>query len=52
MVAVLAAPTAEQLEADLAGAEAEAGIERDEPTEIAEEAPRPATDGELAPADE
>jgi large subunit ribosomal protein L25 len=39
VVAVLAAPTAEQLEADLAGAEAEAGIERDEPTEVAEEAP-------------
>jgi large subunit ribosomal protein L25 len=39
VVAVLAAPTAEQLEADLAGAEAEAGIERDEPTEAAEEAP-------------
>ena len=30
VVAVLAAPTAEQLEAELAGAEAEAGIERDE----------------------
>ena len=41
---MLAAPTAEQLEADLAGAEAEAGIERDEPTEIAEEAPAPATE--------
>jgi large subunit ribosomal protein L25 len=39
VVAVLAAPTAEQLEADLAGAEAEAGSERDEPTEAAEEAP-------------
>ena len=39
VVAVLAAPTAEQLEADLAGAEAEAGIERDEPTPIADEAP-------------
>jgi len=39
VVAVLAAPTAEQLEAELAGAEAEAGIERDEPTEVAEEAP-------------
>ena len=39
VVAVLAAPTAEQLEADLAGAEAEAGIERDEPAEAAEEAP-------------
>ena len=42
VVAVLAAPTAEQLEADLAGAEAEVGIERDEPTEPAEEAPAPA----------
>lgn len=42
VVAVLAAPTAEQLEADLAGAEAEAGIERDEPTEAADEAPAPA----------
>ena len=38
VVAVLAAPTAEQLEAELAGAEAEAGIERDEHTETAEEA--------------
>jgi large subunit ribosomal protein L25 len=47
VVAVLAAPTAEQLEADLAGAEAEAGIERDEPTEIAPEAPPAA-----APAEE
>ena len=43
VVAVLAAPTAEQLEAELAGAEAEAGIERDEPTVVAEEAvPAPA----------
>jgi large subunit ribosomal protein L25 len=33
VVAVLAAPTAEQLEAEMAGAEAEAGIERPEPTE-------------------
>jgi large subunit ribosomal protein L25 len=32
VVAVLAAPTAEQLESDLAGAEAEAGIEREAPT--------------------
>jgi large subunit ribosomal protein L25 len=39
VVAVLAAPTAEQLDAELAGAEAEAGIEREEPTESAEEAP-------------
>jgi large subunit ribosomal protein L25 len=38
VVAVLAAPTAEQLEADLAGAEAEAGIEREEPAEPAEAA--------------
>jgi large subunit ribosomal protein L25 len=38
VVAVLAAPTAEQVEADLAGAEAEAGIERDEPTAVTEEA--------------
>jgi large subunit ribosomal protein L25 len=39
VVAVLAAPTAEQLDAELAGAEAEAGIEREEKTEEAEEAP-------------
>ena len=51
VVAVLAAPTAEQLDAELADAEAEAGIERDERTEQAEEAPA-ATDGEPAPADE
>jgi large subunit ribosomal protein L25 len=38
VVAVLAAPSAEQLEAELAGAEAEAGIERDEPTVVADEA--------------
>ena len=38
VVAVLAAPTAEQVEADLAGAEAEAGIEREEPAEPAEAA--------------
>ena len=38
VVAVLAAPTAEQVEADLAGAEAEAGIEREEPSEPAEAA--------------
>jgi large subunit ribosomal protein L25 len=38
VVAVLAAPTAEQVEADLAGAVAEAGIERDEPTAVTEEA--------------
>ena len=41
VVAMLAAPTAEQFEADLAGAEAEVGIERAEPTEAAEEAPAP-----------
>ena len=51
VVAILAAPTAEQLDAELADAEAEAGIERDERTEQAEEAPA-ATDGEPAPADE
>jgi large subunit ribosomal protein L25 len=39
VIAVLAAPTAEQLDAELAGAEAEAGIERDEHVETAEEAP-------------
>ena len=41
VVAVLAAPTAEQVEADLADAEAEAGIERDQPTEVPDEAPEP-----------
>ena len=51
VVAVLAAPTAEQLDAELADAEAEAGIEREEPTEQAEEAPA-GTEGESAPADE
>lgn len=35
VVVILAAPTAEQVEADLAGAEAEAGIEREAPTEPA-----------------
>jgi large subunit ribosomal protein L25 len=44
VIAVLAAPTAEQLEAELAGAEAEVGIEREEPAETAEEAPAPATE--------
>jgi large subunit ribosomal protein L25 len=39
VVAVLAAPTAEQLDAELAGAEAEAGIEREEKTEEVEEVP-------------
>lgn len=37
VVAVLAAPTAAQLDAEMAGAEAEAGIERDEPTGPADE---------------
>ena len=49
--ASLAAPTAEQLEAELAEAEAEAGIERDEPTEQAEEAAA-AEEDRRAPADE
>jgi large subunit ribosomal protein L25 len=39
VIAVLAAPTAEQLDAELADAEAGAGIEREEHTETAEEAP-------------
>jgi large subunit ribosomal protein L25 len=51
VVAVLAAPTAEQLDAELADAEAEAGIEREEPTEQAEEAPATASE-EQAPAAE
>jgi large subunit ribosomal protein L25 len=51
VVAVLAAPTAEQLDAELADAEAEAGIEREEPTEQAEEAPAAASE-EPAPAAE
>jgi len=38
VVAVLASPTAEQVNAEMAGAEAEAGIERDEPTGPADEA--------------
>jgi large subunit ribosomal protein L25 len=42
VVAVLAAPTAAQVEADMAGAEAEAGIERDEPAPPADEAVIPA----------
>jgi large subunit ribosomal protein L25 len=37
VVAILAAPTAEQVEAELAGAEAEAGIEREAPAEPVEE---------------
>ena len=46
VVNVTAAPTAEDIEADLADAEADAGIERDEPTDAqaAEEAERPAGD--------
>jgi large subunit ribosomal protein L25 len=51
VVAVLAAPTAEQLDAELADAEAEAGIEREEPTEQTEEAPAAASE-EPAPAAE
>ena len=39
VVAVLASPTAEQVEADLAGAETEAGIVRDQPAEPVEAAP-------------
>jgi large subunit ribosomal protein L25 len=39
VVAVLAAPTAEQLDAELAGDEAEAGIVRDEPADEPAEAP-------------
>jgi large subunit ribosomal protein L25 len=49
VVAVLAAPTAEELDAELADAEAEAGIERDEPTEQVEEAPAGAP--EAAPSE-
>ena len=41
---MLAAPTAEQLDAELAEAEAEAGIEREEHAEPAEEAPAGATE--------
>jgi len=36
VVTILAAPTAEQVEAELAGAEAGAGIEREQPAEAAE----------------
>jgi large subunit ribosomal protein L25 len=42
VVMVLAAPTAEQVEADLAGAEADAGIERDAPAEAPTPAEAPA----------
>jgi large subunit ribosomal protein L25 len=38
VVTILAAPTAEQVEAELSGAEAEAGIEREQPAEAAEAA--------------
>ncbi len=38
VVAVLASPPAEQVDAEMAGAEAEAGIERDAPTEPADAA--------------
>ena len=51
VVAILAAPTAEQLDAEMAEAEAEAGIEREEHVEPAEEAPEP-TEGQPAPADD
>ena len=47
---MLAAPTAEQLDAELADAEAEAGIERDEPTEPGEEAPAGAARGRRPPS--
>ena len=58
VVNVMAAPTAEALEAELAEAEAEAGIEREEPTEAAEaageavEGEAPAEAGESAEAAE
>jgi large subunit ribosomal protein L25 len=52
VVAILAAPTAEQLDAELAEAEAEAGIEREEPTEQVEEAPSAEAAEEPAPAAE
>jgi large subunit ribosomal protein L25 len=39
VVTILAAPTAEQVEAQLAGAEAEVGIEREQPAEAAEATP-------------
>jgi len=48
VVAILAAPTAEQVEAELAGAEAEAGIEREQPTEPAETPAAPPAAGEPA----
>ncbi|HZO63462.1 MAG TPA: 50S ribosomal protein L25/general stress protein Ctc [Kribbellaceae bacterium] len=49
IVNVTAAPTAEQLEAELAEAEAEAGIEREEHTETPEEAAAAAAAAEAAP---
>ena len=54
VVNVTAAPTAEDIEAELAGAEADAGIERDEPTdsEAAEVPERPAGDGATPVAQE
>jgi len=48
VVTILAAPTAEQVEAELAGAEAEAGIEREQPAEPAE---APATGAEAVPGE-
>jgi large subunit ribosomal protein L25 len=46
---ITAAPTAEEVEAELAGAEAGVGIEREEPTAEAAEAPAP-TEGEVEAA--
>ena len=51
IVNVINAPTAEQLEEELAEAEADAGIERDEAEEVAEEAEAGAAD-EAAPGDQ
>jgi large subunit ribosomal protein L25 len=48
IVNITHAPTAEEIEEELAGAEAEVGIEREE----AEEAPAPAPEGEPGEADE
>ncbi len=48
VVNITAAPTAEQLEAELAEAEAEAGIEREEHEETAEEAAAAAPEAEAA----
>ncbi|MDP9444952.1 MAG: 50S ribosomal protein L25/general stress protein Ctc [Actinomycetota bacterium] len=54
VVNLTAAPTAEELEAELAEAEADAGIEREEPTAEVEAAAAPVADAEGAehPADE